>query len=76
MNLVTLETLNRLCFPHNPVDDQKLQRWCRRKELPAVKIGRDWYVDLDRLGDTQASGDAKGPAAVVRLVVDKMRARR
>ena len=76
MNLVDLDTLNRLCFPHNPVAHQKLQRWCRRRVLPAVKLGGDWFVDLDRLGDVTVSGDTTGPAEVVRLVVDKMRARR
>lgn len=76
MNFVDLDTLNRMCFPHNPVARQKLQRWCRRSVLPAKKLGGDWFVDLDRLGEVTAGSDTKGPAEVVRLVVDKMMARR
>lgn len=76
MNFVDLDTLNRMCFPHNPVARQKLQRWCRRKALPAKKWCGEWYVDLDRMDDATVSGQATGPAEIVRLVVDKMRARR
>lgn len=47
MRLVDLETLNKLRFPDNPVGIQKLRRWCRDEELPARKVGREWFVDLD-----------------------------
>jgi len=74
MNLVSLDDLNRLRFPQSPVPMPKLWRWCRNGELPARKIGGEWYVDLDAFDTPQASAAAKPEAGkVVRLVLDRLK---
>lgn len=47
MRLVTLESLNRLRYPDNPVRLETLRQWCRLGTLPCHKQGREWMVDLD-----------------------------
>lgn len=72
MNLVTLETLNRKCFPEDPRPMDELQRWCRKRVLPALKIGGTWFVDLDKLGD-EKEAKKQDFSPVAQLVIDKMR---
>lgn len=69
MNLVTLAKLNELRFPHNPVAETKLWRWCREGKLPARKIGGEWFVDLD-VFDAPPSPEPPSGAA---RVLDKLR---
>ena len=46
-NWVTLPVLNTLRFGDDPVPITKLRRWCRNGGLPARRIEREWWVDLD-----------------------------
>jgi hypothetical protein len=73
VNYVSLEKLNSLRFPSDPVAMPKLWRWCREGKLPARKIGGEWFVDLDAF-DRGEKGEKKqevsGPA---RLVLDRLR---
>lgn len=77
MNLVSLPRLNELRFATDPVPATKLQRWCRAGELPARKIGGEWYVDLDEFDRGQGATKVEGgsPAEIVRLVIDRLRRR-
>lgn len=72
MNLVGLEKLNELYFPNSPVRIEKLQRWCRVGELPARKIGGEWYVDVDEFSK-QKPPEKQNLTEHVRLVVDKLK---
>lgn len=72
MNFVSLERLNAMRFRDNPVKLSKLQRWCRVGELPGRKIGGEWYVNLEEF-DSRKHVPKDDPAAVVRLVVERMR---
>lgn len=72
MNFISLEELNRRCFPSDPVPMHKLWRWCRLKYLPAKKFGRDWRVDIDAF----SSEATKTPAAatdVIQLAIEMLR---
>lgn len=73
MNLIPLAKLNELRFPDHPVPATKLQRWCRDGELPARKIGGEWFVDLDAFDNAPVrKKEDISPAA--RAVLDRMRA--
>jgi hypothetical protein len=72
MNLVRLANLNRLRFRNNPVPEAKLWRWCRNGELPAKKIGGEWYVDLDAFDRKDDEKPTISPQA--QAVLDKLRA--
>ena len=61
---VTLDTLNVLRFPTQPVPISKLQRWCRDGVLPARKFGGEWRVDLLRFDDERES-DSPDPLATL-----------
>lgn len=74
MNLVGLDSLNRLRFPQDPVPLSKLQRWCRVGALPARKLGGEWYVDLDEF-DHQKTAPKQDLSPHVRLVIDRIRKR-
>lgn len=50
----------------------ELQRWCRKRVLPALKIGGTWFVDLDKLGD-EKEAKKQDFSPVAQLVIDKMR---
>lgn len=72
MNYVTLEKLNELRFAHNPIPASKLQRWCREEEIPARKIGSEWYVALD-LFDGVKQTEKSSAAGHAQMVLDKLR---
>lgn len=75
MNLISLERLNSMRFQHDPVPMAKMQRWCRNGELPARKIGGEWYVDLDKF-DADKELPNQQLSGTVALVLDRMRANR
>lgn len=75
MNLITLAKLNELRFSADPRPLQMLQRWCRRKELPARKIGGEWYVDLDAFDKGEAK-EKQAVSPVVQIAIDNLRKRR
>lgn len=64
-NLVTLERFNQLVCPLDPVPMPKLQRWCRDGHLPAVKFGKEWRVDLDKV-------DKPAGQSVTGLAIEKL----
>ncbi|GEM_PF-4350781 len=75
MNLLSLERFNHLCFSNNPVKLTKLQRWCRKRELPARKIGGEWYVDLDAF-NTEQPTQKHHVAGYADLIVNRLKASR
>jgi hypothetical protein len=74
MNLVNLEKLNSIRFPSNPVKLEKLQRWCRNKQLPARKIGGEWYVDLDAFDQSEPEENADAASDHARLIIERLKA--
>jgi len=53
MRLVSLQRFNEMRFKDDPIKLTKLQRWCRTGELPARKIGGEWYVNIVEFDSTK-----------------------
>lgn len=73
MKYIPLEKLNETIFRDAPVPLRKLQRWCRKGDLPARKIGGEWFIDLDEFGRPKTIGKPE-ISGHVRLVIDRLNA--
>lgn len=71
MKYVPLVKLNETIFRDAPIPVPKLQRWCRKGELPARKIGGEWFVDLDEFGQPKPAAKPE-ISSHVRLVIDRL----
>jgi hypothetical protein len=75
VNLVGLAKLNELRFPKDPRPITQLQRWCRNGQLPAKKIGGEWYVDLDEFDKRPLAPDRQTISPQALAVLEKLKYR-
>lgn len=72
MDLIPLAKFKDLRLKNAEVTDAKLQRWCRNNDLPARKIGGEWYVDIEAFDNPPPKQKPK-TSAVVDLALARLR---
>ncbi len=71
---VSLPVLNDKRFNTDPVEPEKLQRWCREGRLPARKIGGEWRVDIEQFDNPEPEDLDPMSAAVLEELKKKTEA--